>query len=162
MKKVIIPVLLICMAFAGQAQDTAYIKALVRKLTAPDMDGRGYVNKGGKKAAEFISNEFRQNGLRSLSGNYFQKFKIPMNIFNDSLHVRLDGKELVPGFEYVISASSPSVQGSFEMVWDTAFGYYKRGKGLPRLPQSTKNKLKGKVDLTRLSQHEFTGGENPF
>lgn len=150
------------MAFAGQAQDTAYVKAIVRKLTAPDMDGRGYVNKGGKKAAEFISNEFRHRGLRSLSKNYFQKFTIPMNIFTDSLHVRLDGKELVPGFEYVISASSPSVQGEFELVWDTTFGYYKRGKGLPRLHQPTKNKLKGKVVLTRLSQHEFTGSENPF
>lgn len=159
MKKITMLFIFSLFLFIGQAQDTAYVKAVVRKLASPEMYGRGYAYEGGKLTAEFIRDEFQKMGLEKIHGEYFQKFKIPMNIFEDSLKVQIDGKDLIPGSEFVLASSSPSVDGTFELVWDTTFGYSKIGDVLS---EKIKSKLKEKVVITQIPAHNFTNGENPF
>ncbi len=81
------------------------------------MHGRGYVNDGDKIAATFISNEFFKCGLLSIGENYFQPFEIPINTFPDTVEVYIDDQKLIPGKDFVIFSSSPSVWGTFELTW---------------------------------------------
>ena len=45
------------------AQDMARVRQNINALCAPEMHGRGYVNNGDKKVAEFIQKQFLEAGL---------------------------------------------------------------------------------------------------
>ncbi len=113
-----IPVLfLLFLFFSARGQDTAYARYLLGRLTSESMHGRGYVKNGGLKAAKFIAGEFRASGLKAFTKDYFQPFTMPVNTFPGRISLSLDGKELKPGTEFLIAASSPAVNGTFELVW---------------------------------------------
>jgi hypothetical protein len=117
------------------------------------MHGRGYVNDGDKIAAEFISNEFFKCGLISLGENYLQPFEIPINTFPDTVDVFVDDQKLIPGHDFVIFSSSPSVSGTFKLAWllaDSAGNY-----------SETIPDFSGKVVITDKNQKEFEK-ENSF
>lgn len=46
------------------SQDTVYARSIIKKLTSPEMLGRGYVNDGVNKAANFLSKEIKNIGLQ--------------------------------------------------------------------------------------------------
>jgi hypothetical protein len=147
------PVLSLVLLFLSvQGQDTAYARYVLGRLTSESMHGRGYVKNGGLKAAKFISKEFDESGLKALTKDYFQPFTMPVNTFPGRISLKVDGKELKPGTEFLIAASSPSVNGTFDLEWlesDTL------PEGFDR--QSLKNKfVVYKGDIRKLSL------ENPF
>ncbi len=98
------------------AQDKQYAFSVVDTLTSPSMHGRGYVNNGNRIAAEFIAGEFKKAKLKHFGKDYFQPFSYPMNTFKDTIDVFVDGKRLIPGKDFVLYCSSPSVDGTFKMV----------------------------------------------
>lgn len=116
LKKVIL-LFLILSAVLTFSQDRDYALKLIKDLAAPEMHGRGYVNKGEKKAAKYIRKEFKKNRLKSFSGNYFQKFSFPINTFPEPLSLSIDGKKLKPGMEFLVEISSPEVFGSYDLIW---------------------------------------------
>ena len=122
-------------------------------LTSPAMHGRGYVNDGDKIAAEYIGNEFFKHGLFKFGESFFQPFEIPINTFPDTVEVYIDGNKLVPGKDFVVFCSSPSVFGTYELAWAIAdsSGNY---------PDSTSD-FTGKVVITDKSHKEFEK-ENSF
>ena len=99
------------------SQDKNYALRLIKDLASPEMHGRGYVNKGEKKAAKYIRKEFKKNGLKSFSNNYFQEFSFSINTFPEPVFVLIDGKELEPGTEFLIECSSPAIAGTYNLVW---------------------------------------------
>ncbi|MCD4772010.1 MAG: M28 family peptidase [Bacteroidales bacterium] len=99
------------------SQDKNYALGLINKLASPEMFGRGYVNKGEKIAAKYIRKEFKKNGLKSFSNNYFQKFLFSINTFPEPIFVSIDGKELKSGTEFLIECSSPAIAGTYGLVW---------------------------------------------
>lgn len=103
---------LICL-IAGQtkapAQNLGYVKALVDTLCADSLHGRGYVNQGGKKAANFVAAQFRQYGLQPYGDSYFQPFSHPVNTFSGKISLSVDGKLLRPGLDYQVKPSSPAI-----------------------------------------------------
>ena len=99
------------------SQDKNYALGLINKLASPEMFGRGYVNKGEKIAAKYIRKEFKKNGLKSFSNNYFQKFSFSINTFPETIFVSIDGKELKSGTEFLIECSSPAIAGTYGLVW---------------------------------------------
>ncbi|MFU8842562.1 MAG: M28 family metallopeptidase [Bacteroidales bacterium] len=99
------------------AQDLNYVRYVVDTLSAPGMHGRGYVNEGEKIASQFVHDEFMKSGLKSFGEDYFQSFSISINTFPDTMNVWIDDRLLRPGFEYTVLSSSPSVDGTFELVW---------------------------------------------
>ncbi|MGB0428833.1 MAG: M28 family metallopeptidase [Bacteroidia bacterium] len=85
------------------AQNLDYAKSVVKVLCAEDYHGRGYVNDGSKKSANFIHSEFKKAGLK---GVQFQKFTHSVNTFPGKLSVAIDGNELKPGKDYQVEPSS--------------------------------------------------------
>ena len=112
----IIPFLLIACAINAQAQDIDYARRVIDTLASPAMEGRGYVHGGDRKAAAFIRNEFQNEGLKTFGSGYYQKFAIDVNTFPGKANVVLDGKQLTPGTDYLVVASSPSLKGTFPIA----------------------------------------------
>ncbi|GAB4131679.1 MAG: hypothetical protein Fur0041_02340 [Bacteroidia bacterium] len=108
---------------AVHAQDIVYARKVIDTLASPSMHGRGYVNAGDKKAADFIAAEFRNAGLLELKGtqNYFQHFSFPVNTFPGDVELTLhfkNGNKVSgdPGEMFLVRSASPSVKGHFKVV----------------------------------------------
>jgi len=112
MKKHFVALLLLT-SHTSFSQDKAFAKQLVDTLTSPYFWGRGYTNDGMNKAAQFIGDQFRLYGLQPVLGSSFsQSFSYPVNIFPGKMQVRINGKELVPGKDFIISPDSRGVRAS--------------------------------------------------
>ncbi|HEU4719525.1 MAG TPA: M28 family peptidase [Bacteroidia bacterium] len=131
MKQILSFFFALAITFSLHAQDRAFAKQVVDTLASPSMHGRGYVNKGDKIAAKYISDEYKSFGLLSfnMAGSYYQEFTFPVNTFpgNMSLTVTTqDGKKVqcVPGQQFLVRPESPSVKGNFPVVLlDSAIVY---------------------------------------
>ncbi|MCH8903105.1 MAG: M28 family peptidase [Bacteroidetes bacterium] len=97
-----------------QAQDKSYAKQSIYILCSPEMHGRGYVNDGDKFAAGWIASEFDSHGLENFGDTYFQEYEIAVNTFPGALQFVV-GDTLVPGKDYILSASSHSVNSTFKI-----------------------------------------------
>lgn len=123
MKRVLFFLLLVTIGSA-QAQEADAIRLRARHvidtLCSPVFHGRGYVANGDGLAADWIANQYKAMRLEPMKGSYFEPFKFNVNSFPDSVHVALDGKELVPGIDFLIDPSSGSASGTFDLVHLTA------------------------------------------
>lgn len=111
---------------AAQAQDVDYARRLITDLASPQMHGRGYVKNGDGKAAKYIRSEFRKVNAPAFNGKYFQQYSFGINTFPYKLLVDVDGQELEPGSDYILSSASPALKGTFELLWllnDSLFEY---------------------------------------
>jgi len=108
----LIPVFLFSVA-GTCAQDMQYAHSILNKLTSKDFAGRGYVNNGNGKAAAFIKHQFDSLGLQSFSEKYYQQFSFPVNTFPGKMEVKLDGKTIVPGDDYIVYPSSGEAQNKY-------------------------------------------------
>jgi aminopeptidase YwaD len=117
MKKIFLLLLLVPTS-AAFAQDLSFGRKMVDTLTSPYFWGRGYTNDGMKKAADFLANEFKSYGLEPIGKNYFQQFSYPVNTFPGKMEVNINGKDLVPGKDFIVSAESKAAKGSgaFDML----------------------------------------------
>lgn len=104
-------------AFTGQAQNEAYARKVIKKLTSPAMKGRGYVKQGDQKAADYIARQFEKNKLLSFEEDYFQPYSFPINTFPGKMKVAVDGQKLHPGSEFVVSSASPSLMGDYDLLY---------------------------------------------
>lgn len=84
-------------------------------MASPSMHGRGYVNDGDKIAANFIRSEFQKFGLKNFNNDYYQKLTFPINTFPGNMSVKIDGKELVPGKDYIVSPRCGSGKGTYQI-----------------------------------------------
>lgn len=95
------------------AQDSLFARKIVDTLTSPYFWGRGYTNDGVHKAAAFLSAQFKAYGVKPMDGkNYLQEFSYPVNIFPGKMKVVINGEELVPGKDYIVSPDSKGVTGA--------------------------------------------------
>ena len=93
--------------FHSNAQDIPYNRKIVDTLTSPYFWGRGYTKDGMKKAANFLSAEFKNAGLQPLDKkDFLQKFSFSANTFPGEMEVEVNGKKLEPGIDYIIGADS--------------------------------------------------------
>ncbi|MFL2585221.1 MAG: M28 family metallopeptidase [Parvicellaceae bacterium] len=92
-------------------------KYYVDTLSSDSFFGRGYVNQGHTKAANYIANEFAEIGLKPKNGNqFFQKFNIDVNTFPGKVEVTLSNKKLNPGIDFIVDPSSGSAKGTYELI----------------------------------------------
>ena len=79
--------------------------------------GRGYVDNGHLKAANFLANEYKNLGLKSLNTNgYFQKFNINVNTFPNKISLKIEGISLIPGEEFMIEPYSKAIKGVYSLA----------------------------------------------
>ncbi len=117
MKKSGFLLLLFCIQLPGISQDLDYAKMVIQKLSSPDFKGRGYVENGDKISADFISAEFHNLGLIPVTKkSYFLRFNISVNTFPGRISVNIDGSDLIPGSDFIIESSSPSINGKYNII----------------------------------------------
>lgn len=98
--------------FVLHAQDRTQVKKTIKKLTSNHFAGRGYVNQGDKKAANYLASRLKQYGLEPVNGTYFQPFHIKVNTL-PQVQLSANDKELTAGDHFTIKASANSIQGKF-------------------------------------------------
>jgi aminopeptidase YwaD len=108
-----LPVLLfLFLSYSGFSQSLSFGKQMVDTLTSPYFWGRGYTNDGMKKAADFLAAQFQSYGLKPMKGKEFlQTFSYNVNTFPGKMEVNINGKELVPGKDFIVGAESKSAKG---------------------------------------------------
>lgn len=94
-----------------------YARSIVDTLASQSMHGRGYVNGGDSIAAVYLKNEFKKFGLKSFKSDYYQKMSFPINTFPNTISVGMNGKQLVPGKDFIIYAHSPAAKGNYKIVF---------------------------------------------
>lgn len=120
MHKLKMLVLVVLLALGGlvQAQTTAtdYARTVLDTLCSKTMYGRGYLNQGHRLASDYLAGEFERLGLKPFRANYFQEFRFNINTFPAALSLKVDGKPLVPGKEFIAHAPSGSCYGTYKAV----------------------------------------------
>ena len=102
-----IAVVLLLICIKSFAQDVDAARKTIDTLTSEYFWGRGYTNNGLKKAAEYLAAEFKHYGLKPLTGkNYCQEFQFPVNTFPGKMDVSVNGIELIPGRDFIITPDS--------------------------------------------------------
>jgi len=111
-------IILFCLFIVADsfAQDIDYARHLIDTLTSPSMEGRGYVNDGDRKAANFICKEFQKDGLLNFANDFYQRFNIAINTFPGKAEISIGKTPLTPGEEYLVASNSPTVKGEFPVV----------------------------------------------
>jgi len=102
----------------SNAQDIEYGRAMVDTLCSTYFSGRGYTNNGHIKAADFIEEEFKKAGLTTLEKNkpFQQKFTVSANTYPGKLSLKINGKPLQVGKDFIIDPSSPGGKGKMKVV----------------------------------------------
>lgn len=86
-------------------------------LCSEDFEGRGYTNDGHTKAADFIEDQFKKFGLEPLKGKtYQQQFKVSANTFTGKHLLKINGKRLKLGVDYIVEPSSPTGKGKTKVT----------------------------------------------
>ncbi len=140
MKKTAI-VLLLLVPFNFLAQDTLYAREIIAKLTSNHCFGRGYVNNGLQNAEAIIINELKAAKCQPLfNGIFTQAFLHNVNIFPNECEVKLNGKNLIAGIDYIVSPNSNSVKGKFKLLKKDSISF-QSNEQKPLVVVTKKNKL---------------------
>lgn len=99
-----------------QGQNLNYVRYLVDTLCGPTMAGRGYVDDGLGRAAEFITAQFDSLGLEPVNEIHYQTFNHSVNTFPHEPVLRVNGQHLEAGRDFLVNAHSPSLRGMFNVV----------------------------------------------
>lgn len=59
------------------AQDSSYVRRIIRDLSSEEMYGRGMQNRGDSIAADYLRRELIANGVKPLGDDYYQYFRFP-------------------------------------------------------------------------------------
>lgn len=99
------------------AQDVASARKTIDTLTSEYFWGRGYTHDGLQKASEYLAAEFKHYGLKPLSGkSYLQEFSYPVNTFPGKMTVSINGTELIPGQDFIVSPDSRGIKVKGKLV----------------------------------------------
>lgn len=98
------------------AQNIVRARTIMDTLSSASMFGRGYVNNGCGIAAEYLTNEMRNTGLKSFGEGFKQNFHVNVKSYPSSVSMIIDGTILKPGEEFAVITGSPTVEGSFKLI----------------------------------------------
>ena len=106
-KQLLVIALVLCSPTAKA--DSAYARHIIDTLSSPFFLGRGYIDDGMKKAANFIQQEMEQLQLTPLfSGTFQQHFSYPVNTFPGKMLLTVNGITLKPGRDFLVGNESKS------------------------------------------------------
>jgi hypothetical protein len=112
-----------------KAQDSLYAREIIKFLTSKKCYGRGYVKNGQKKASNLIVNELTKFGAKPLfEKNYLQPYVHSVNTFPGKMEVKLNGKKLIPGRDFIVDPGCPNVKGHFDLAKKDSTHFLSSGK----------------------------------
>ena len=105
-------------------QDIDYTRKCIKYLTSNKCLGRGYVGHGLRNAQKFIVKELVNGQAKPLFGTeYLQEYSHQVNTFPKKVNVKVDGKKLIPGRDFIIDPNCPSIKGKFELEKKDSVNY---------------------------------------
>ncbi len=111
--------------------DVQTIKDVTATLSADDMEGRGTMQRGGDKAANWIADRFKALGLKPLGdkGSYLQKIDFKETVFTPETTFKVGEESLKIGTDYgFLPYSTDDKSASGEMVF-VAYGIQAKSIG---------------------------------
>src|SRR4051812_30832231 len=112
MRRILAIGLLALFSRLSYAQDSIYTRKVITYLTSEKCFGRGYLNNGQQVARKFILDQITQAGLSPVFGkNFTQTFYQSVNTFPGKMLVKLNGKQLTPGVDFIPDPGSPGLKG---------------------------------------------------
>lgn len=148
MPKIIFITFLFSLFKCSIAQDTVYARKLINKLTSKHCFGRGYTNNGLKNAEQIIIEELKLNSPEPLfNGSFTQSFFHNVNTFPNACFVKLNGKVLIPGIDYILNPGSNKLKGKFNLTKNDSVSYTATSHG-KTVVVTKKNKLTFSVSTT--------------
>ncbi|MFN6038543.1 MAG: M28 family metallopeptidase [Bacteroidota bacterium] len=98
----------------GFTQNLNQAKSDIAFLTSKKCFGRGYTKSGLKNARNYLIKRIQFIGLKGLvEKKYLQTLTTDVNVFPGDVSVKIDGKNLSPGRDFIISEESKSTKGTF-------------------------------------------------
>jgi len=110
-RSIVASIVFVCLFFQVNAQnEKRWIKHQIVTLSGSNMHGRGYVNKGGEHAANYIARNFASFGLSAFSkdSQYKQPYTMSINTFPREVLLKVNRNVLVPGIDFLVHAASSS------------------------------------------------------
>ena len=108
--KIFILILFISVPILAQIEAKSSLseaKSIIQELTSEEFSGRGYVENGMNKSADFIAGKFEELGLEKINGSYFQEFTMPINVIQNA-ELTINGKKLHYGIDFIVKPNSKS------------------------------------------------------
>lgn len=116
--RVIVGLIVLILPLIAGAQDVEYANSVVKELSSDKYLGRGYVGKGDSIAADYLSEQMSKLKLGTVSDNcYMQHYTMPINRYPYEPKVSIGGRSFNCVADYNIYPSSPSIKGTFPIVW---------------------------------------------
>lgn len=80
------------------------IKQITKDLSAPEMQGRGTLQPGGERAANYIADRFQKLGLKPLGdkNTFLQKIDFKERAFTGETAMKINGESLKMGSDYAV------------------------------------------------------------
>lgn len=99
------------------AQNLDRVQVTIADLCSPEMQGRGYVNRGDSIAAEYLSQQFQEIGLQPFGEDYYQYFTLSINTFPEKVALKIDKNKRIVGQDFIVNPVSGSGKGSAKVVF---------------------------------------------
>ena len=115
MRRVLLSIFAFLLTAHAFAQAPESVRRRIAKLCSAEMAGRGYVDSGALRAANYLAGEMEQIGLEPLFPNYLQAYSFPVNTHPGIVSCSLNGKALRHGKDFLLAAACPSVKGEFRL-----------------------------------------------
>ncbi|HEY4787450.1 MAG TPA: M28 family peptidase [Bacteroidales bacterium] len=97
------------------SQDLKYAHHEVKLLTSSSFHGRGYVKNGDQTAARHLLTEFTKFNLKIFGESYAQFYDFQINVFPSVMRVQINGKNLVPGKDFLVYPYATGTKGTFSI-----------------------------------------------
>ena len=91
------------------AQDSLFVREIIKELSSPEMHGRSVAYEGDRKAAEYIRKVLTDLEIQSMGENYFQAYSFPGFAMEGKVSLAINNEQLLdPQEDYRIYPCSPS------------------------------------------------------
>lgn len=150
-RKLFAVVFFLSVTFFTKSQDSLYARLIIKKLTSKECYGRGYLNNGLDVAAKYITDQLKSMKAKPLfSTGYYQEFDFNVNTFPNNVGVKLNGKVIKPGNDFILNPQSGSIKGKFNLKQVDSVTYKAIDSPIP-LILSLKRKLTFSVATNSLA-----------
>lgn len=100
----------------AQDSNNFRVKSYLDTLCSPFMAGRGYVDSGHVKAANYLAAEFERIGLKPIGKSFYQFYTIDVNTFPGEQIVKYRAKDLSIGKDYICKSFSNGGKAKGKML----------------------------------------------
>lgn len=120
MKKLLSIIVLTLCVLLAQAQDVPYFTRIVKELSSAKYQGRAYAQNGVVKAGNYLAQEFQKAGADTV---FQQPFTQDINTYPGDMLMRVDGRPLAAGTDFVMREYSPGVHGTYNLYFVDTLNY---------------------------------------